>query len=60
MCDVSKESTRQKTLWEINIKNRGVFEQGNGGGCKLILECLVAAYTNGQAVGGGDWLFFIN
>jgi hypothetical protein len=32
-----------------------VFEQGNGGGCKPILEFLVAAYENRQAVGGRDW-----
>ena len=53
-CYASKESNRQKTLREIISKNRGVFEQGNGGGCNLILKFLAAAYENRQPVGGRD------
>ena len=45
-CYASKESSRPKILWKINSKNRGVFEQGNGGECKWILEFLVVAYEN--------------
>ena len=55
ICCASEESNRQKTLREINSENRGVFEQENGGGCKLILDFLVVAYENRQAMGGRDW-----
>jgi hypothetical protein len=54
----SKEPNRQKALREINSANRGVFEQGNLGGCKPILKFLVMAYENTKVVGGRDWRVF--
>jgi hypothetical protein len=57
-CYASKEPTRRKTLREINSANRGVFEQGNFGRYKPILQFLVMAYENTKVVGGHDWQFF--
>jgi hypothetical protein len=58
MCYASKEPNRQKALREINSTHRGIFEQGNLGGCKPILQFLVTPYENTKVVGGRDWQVF--
>jgi hypothetical protein len=50
----AKSQTGKKAPWEIDSANRGVFEQGNLGGCKPILQFLVRAYENTKVVGGHD------
>ncbi len=57
-CHASKEPKGQKTLWEINSWNSGVFEQCHFGGCKQILQFLVTAYENTKVMGRRDWPVF--
>jgi hypothetical protein len=54
----AKSQTGKKHYGRLRAQIWGIFEQGNVGGFKPILQLSVMAYENTKVGGGRDWRFF--